>query len=71
MKFEKTKTLNVLEFFCLHSLMSMIRSKILLHIDTPDAHTETQRETPKDRRRQIEEGNKRIEEGEGVEKAEG
>ena len=36
MKFEKTKTLNVLEVFYLHSLMSMIWSKILLHIDTPD-----------------------------------
>ena len=39
MKFEKTKTLNVLEFFCLYSLMSMIWSKILLHIDTPEPDT--------------------------------
>ena len=36
MKFEKTKTQNVLKFFCFNSLMSMIWSKILLHIDTPD-----------------------------------
>ena len=40
MKFEKIKTLKVLELFCLHFLMSMIQSKILLHIDTPDRHVD-------------------------------
>ena len=39
MKFEKTKKLNILEFFYLYSLMSMIWSKILLHIDTPEPDT--------------------------------
>ena len=36
MKFEKTKTVSVLELISQHSLMMTIRSKNLLHIDTPE-----------------------------------
>ena len=35
MKFEKTKMLNVLEFFCLHSLISMIWSKYFCILTYP------------------------------------
>ena len=36
MKFDKIKTLKVLEFNILYCLMLMVLSKNLLHIDTPD-----------------------------------
>ena len=36
MKFEKIKTLKILEFTYFYSLMLMVRLKDILHIDTPD-----------------------------------
>ena len=36
MKFEKIKTLKILEFTHYYSLMLMVRLKDILHIDTPD-----------------------------------
>ena len=41
MNFEKIKMVKVLEFILLCSFKSMIRSKELLHIDTPDSPTVT------------------------------
>ena len=36
MKFEKIKTLKILEFTYFYSLMLMVRLKDILHIDTPE-----------------------------------
>ena len=41
MKFDKIKTLKVLEFNILCCLMLMVSSKNLLHIDTPDCANKT------------------------------
>ena len=45
MNFEKIKMVKVLEFISLHSLKSIISSKGLLHIDTPESSAALFRKT--------------------------